>query len=432
MSDPETHTIRVWRVRILATTWLSYAGFYFCRKNYAIVKSSVLETLEITRSELAHIFTVYLIAYMLGQFLTSFLGRHLATRVLLLAGMAVTLLCNVAFGFSYLMGPAGYVPMLVLMVVNGFAQATGWPGNVGVLSNWLKRRERGRIMAVWATSYQLGSILAKSFAAFLLAFAGAVWSFWGAAAVMLVVWWLFLLFQRDRPEDVGLPPLVEEVEVEVPVGDGPAERVHQSGLFAGWTRSVIFTVFSMGACYFVFKFLRYSLDSWSPMAIEELFGLGKARAGFVSTLFDWVGFLGVFAAGWASDRYFGGRRYQTIVLMTIGMVFAFAFLAVFGVQSVWLFALGLSLCGFMLMGPDSLLAGVGAIDVGGRKGAIVAAGLINGLGSIGPIFQEEIIGLVLDRYGQRSSFYLLIAMSVVGVFGSLYLAHRSRRGRSTL
>ncbi len=430
MSEPEIRTIKVWRVRILATTWLSYAGFYFCRKNYAIVKSSVLEALDITRSELAHIFTVYLVAYMLGQFLTSLLGRHMATRVLLLAGMAITLGCNVAFGFSYLMGPAGYVPMLVLMVINGFAQATGWPGNVGVLSNWLNRSERGRTMAVWATSYQLGSILAKTFAAFLLAAAGAVWSFWGAAAVMLVVWLLFLFFQRDRPEDVGLPSLVEEVEV--PVGDGPAERVHESGLFAGWTRSVILTVFSMGACYFVFKFLRYSLDSWSPMAIEELFGLGKARAGVVSTMFDWVGFLGVFVAGWVSDRYFAGRRYQTIVLMTIGMVFAFAFLAVFGVRSVWLFALGLSLCGFMLMGPDSLLAGVGAIDVGGRKGAIVAAGLINGLGSIGPIFQEEIIGLVLDRYGQRSSFYLLIGMSILGVFGTLYLGYRSWKGRSTL
>jgi len=432
VNEPQAHKVRVWRVRILTTTWLSYAGFYFCRKNYAIVKSSILDNLDITRSELAHIFTVYLVAYMLGQFLTAYLGRRMATRALLLAGMGVTLGCNVAFGFSYLMGPAGYVPMMLLMVVNGFAQATGWPGNVGVLSNWLHRRERGRVMAIWATSYQLGSILAKSFAALMLAVAGALWSFWGAALIMLGVWLLFYLLQRDNPEDVGLPTLVEEVEVDVPAGSGPGERVHQSGLFAGWSRSVIFTVLSMGACYFVFKFLRYSLDSWSPMAIEELFGLGKAKAGFISTLFDWIGFLGVVAAGWISDRYFRGRRYQTIVLMTVGMVLAFGFLAVFGVRSVWLFGLGLSLCGFMLMGPDSLLAGVGAIDVGGRKGAIVAAGLINGLGSIGPIFQEEIIGWVLDHHGQQASFYLLIGMSLVGVGGTLYLGYRSWRGRSTL
>ena len=79
------------------------------------------------------------------------------------------------------------------------------------------------------------------------------------------------------------------------------------------------------------------------------------------------------AAGWASDRFFAGRRYQIIVAMTVGMVVAFAFLATVGMSSLWVFAVGLSLCGFMLMGPDSLIAGVGAIDIGGRRGAIVAA-----------------------------------------------------------
>ena len=52
MSQEQTHTIRVWRVRILATTWLSYAGFFFCRKNFAIAKSSLLTSLEITKSDL--------------------------------------------------------------------------------------------------------------------------------------------------------------------------------------------------------------------------------------------------------------------------------------------------------------------------------------------------------------------------------------------
>ena len=31
---------------------------------------------------------------------------------------------------------------------------------------------------------------------------------------MFLVWVLFLLFERDSPEDAGLPPMVEEVEVE--------------------------------------------------------------------------------------------------------------------------------------------------------------------------------------------------------------------------
>ena len=427
-----TTTIKVWRVRVLATTWLSYAGFYFCRKNYAIAKSTILDTLEISNSELAHIFTAYLVAYMLGQFLTSFLGRRTAARILLLAGMGITLLCNVIFGFTLLMGPAGYWPMLLFMIINGFAQATGWPANVGVLSNWLKRRERGKTMAIWATSYQLGSILAKAFAAFMLGALSATWSFWGAAVIMLGVWLVFLFFERDRPEDVGLPPLVEEVEVEVPATT-VKPGVRDGGLPGlGWSRQVVITIIMMGTTYFVFKFLRYALDSWSPLAIEDLFGLPPDQAGYISTLFDWIGFLGVLLAGWASDRFFRGRRYQMMMIMTVGMVVAFAFLALVGVQSVVLFATGLAFCGFMLMGPDSLLAGVGAIDVGGRNGAIVAAGIINGLGSIGPIFQEEIIGWILDNHGMDAVLTMLIGVSLFGVIGIAALAWRSHRGLSNL
>jgi sugar phosphate permease len=428
MSETTQQTVRMWRVRILTTTWLSYAGFYFCRKNFAIAKSSIMSSMEIDRSDVAHLFTAYLAAYMLGQFLTGFLGRRVATRMLLLSGMGITLVCNVAFGFSYLMGPAGYWPFLFLMVVNGFAQSTGWPGNVGVLGNWLERRGRGRVMAVWATCYQLGSILAKAFAALMIGIAGAAWSFWGASIIMLGVWLIFYRYQRDAPEDVGLSAMVEEVEVL----QSDAGPVANDGLFAGWTRQVVVTIFLMGGCYFTFKFLRYALDSWGPLAIEELFGTDAATAGYISTVFDWVGFAGVLVAGWASDRFFAGRRYQTIVLMTLGMVLAFAFLAIIGMNSLWLFAVGLSLCGFMLMGPDSLIAGVGAIDIGGRRGAIVAAGLINGIGSIGPIFQEEIIGWVLDNYGYRASLNLLVGMAILAVVGTVILARRCRRNLASL
>jgi sugar phosphate permease len=428
MVEQGVQTVRMWRVRILTTTWLSYAGFYVCRKNFAIAKSSIMSSMEISRSDVAHLFTAYLAAYMLGQFLTGFLGRKVATRMLLLTGMGITIFCNMAFGFSYLLGPAGYWPFLLLMVVNGFAQSTGWPGNVGVLGNWLPRRGRGRVMAVWATCYQLGSIFAKAFAAFMIGIAGAAWSFWGAAIVMLGVWLIFFIYQRDEPEDVGLPAMVEEVEVAVT----DTTPVATDGLFAGWTPQVVRTIFLMGGCYFTFKFLRYALDSWGPLAIEELFGTDATTAGYISTLFDWVGFAGVLCAGWASDRYFAGRRYQTIVMMTVGMVFAFVFLATVGMNSLWLFAVGLSLCGFMLMGPDSLIAGVGAIDIGGRRGAIVAAGLINGTGSIGPIFQEEIIGWVLDNYGYNASLNLLVGMAVLAVVGTAILARRCRSNLAAL
>ena len=137
-------------------------------------------------------------------------------------------------------------------------------------------------------------------------------------------------------------------------------------------------------------------------------------------------------AGWLTDRVYKGRRYQTIWWMTFGMLLAFLFMAFFGMNSLTLFVVALSLCGFMLMGPDSLLSGVGAIDVGGRRGAVLAAGIINGTGSIGPIFQEEIIGWTLDNYGYRVSLYLLVAMALLGLAGVGVLAVRCRRNIASL
>lgn len=428
MSTPETQTIRIWRTRVLSTTWLSYAGFYFCRKNFSIAKPSLLDTLQIDKSDLAHIVTAYLAAYMLGQFLTAVVSRRIATRTLLLSGMGLTLGCNIIFGFTTLMGPAGYWPLLIFNVVNGFAQSTGWPGNIGVLSNWLSRNRRGQTMSVWSTCYQIGSILAKSFAAFMLAIAGAAWSFWGASIVMLGVWILFFLFQRDKPSDVGLSDLVEEVEIEVTASEA-RQYADDSGPML---RKVLMSILWMGSVYFVFKFLRYALDSWSPLALVELFGLDAANAGYISTAFDWVGFVGVLFAGWASDKFFKGRRTQVIFGMTVGMLLAFMFLGALGTQSVWMFGIGLSLCGFMLMGPDSLLSGVGAIDVGGRQRAVMAAGIINGLGSIGPVFQEELIGYLLDNHGYDSVFITLVVASAVGVVGTGLLSLRSKKGLSTL
>ena len=62
----------------------------------------------------------------------------------------------------------------------------------------------------------------------------------------------------------------------------------------------------------------------------------------------------------------------------------------------------------------------------------MAAGIINGLGSIGPVVQEELIGYLLDHHGYEAVFNALIVVSVIGIAGTSALAFRSRKGRSAL
>ena len=412
---------RRWRVNVFAATWMSYAGYYFCRKAFGIVKVPLKLHLEVDDFSLAHIWTAYLVAYMCGQFLSGWLGTRFTCRRLLLTGMAVTLVCNLGFGAVIQLGPAGYWPFLGLMIVNGFAQSTGWPGNIGTLAHWFRRDERGGLLGLWATCYQLGSVAAKAFAGFMYVWAGLSWSFWGASCVLFAVWIFVYLRQRDRPEALGLEPIVP---------DPPPTEAGADGDDTRWPATVIRTLVVMGVAYFSFKFLRYALDSWTATVLNERFGLDEDTAAYVSVIFDVCGFIGVIAAGYATDRFFASRRALVAFVMAVGMVGAAFFLQTAGVTSVVLFAVGLGLLGFTLFGPDSLLSGVGAIDVGSKRKAVLAAGIVNGIGSLGPVIQEEVIGYLKTYHSLDAVFLLLVVVASFGAAGTGLLWWWGRRGLS--
>jgi len=422
---PAGHPYRPWQVRIFLATWISYAGYYFCRKAFYIVKADMADSLRLTPMDLAQLGTAYLLAYMAGQFSSAFFGRKLGPKLLLLAGMGISLSCNVVFGAAN-----SFWTVLLFLALNGLAQGTGWPGCIGSLAFWFKRRQRGSVLGVWATCYQVGSVLAGSFAAFLLGLAGWRWSFFGASLVLLAVWFAVLWMHPNRPEDVGLEPLRDDEDDRVEEARRRARQTTARPSGLGWSRGVVITILVMGAIYFCIKFLRYALWSWSPYFLNKNFQLAGDDAGYLSTVFDMAGFLGVLFAGFVSDRFFRGRRSLLSLLMLALMTGAFGVMCVFGAKSAAVFAASMAVAGFMLYGPDSLLSGAGAIDVGSRDGALAAAGIINGMGSIGPVFQEQIIAWLYQHSGQRLGpvMVLLAAVALASTAAAFVLWRIARRG----
>src|SRR5205085_11242132 len=113
----------------------------------------------------------FLFAYMLCMFINGFLGRRWGPRVLLLGGLGFSIVFNVMFGFAN-----SFSTFLVFMFFNGLVQASGWPGSVGAVAQWLRPAERGMIMGVWSTNYMIGNMLVKSLGGFLLGNYGWRWS----------------------------------------------------------------------------------------------------------------------------------------------------------------------------------------------------------------------------------------------------------------
>jgi len=416
--------LRRYRLQLFVATWLSYFGFYVVRKVYAVVKLPLKEHFGLDDIQVAWPWTIYLVTYMLGQFLAAWLGRRLESRRILAIGMCVAAACNIVLGVLVdAQLASAFLWMCVTMGIFGFAQATGWPHNVALFANWTRKAERGTLFAVWGTCYQFGAVFGKGLAGFLLGWLGLAWSFYGSSLVLLAFTVYFVLRARERPESVG-QSLPDESEPEPAAAkSGSAAAAASPAL----PRAFVVSVVAMGLIYFGFKFLRYALDSWSALILGEHFGMSTSFAAYYSTAFDWVGFLGVLVAGYWSDRIPGSRRAPVIFWMTCGCLVATTAMWMVGLSSPVLFVLLLGLIGFMAMGPDSLLSGAGAMDVGSRRQAAVAAGVINGLGSIGPILQEPAIGWLKQTRGLESVFLLLVAIVFLTTIATGLLARFGRR-----
>jgi sugar phosphate permease len=416
-----------YRRELFIATWCSYFSFYLCRKVYAVLKLPLKTELGLDDLQVAWPWTLYLIAYMLGQFVSAWLGPRVDSRRVLLIGMSVAATANLVLGGlvdSQL--ASAYLWICVTMTIHGVAQATGWPHNVALFANWTKRSERGTLFSIWGTCYQVGSSVGKALAAFLLGWLGMAWSYFGSGLLTLAFVVLFYFWARERPETVGLSSAETEPEPASSNVDPSAGTADDTAKLAA--RRWLVRVLALGVIYFGFKFLRYALDSWSALILGEHFRLSTSVAGYWSTAFDWIGFLGVLAAGMWSDRLPGARRTPVIFWMTCGCLIATFGMWWLGLNSAVVFVVFLGLVGFMAMGPDSLLSGTCAMDVGNRRQAALAAGIINGVGSIGPIVQEPVIGWLKQTQGLSSVFLLLVVVVLLTTVGTGLLA-RAERGR---
>lgn len=444
---------RTWRIKVFIATWLSYVGFYFCRRPFSAAKSAIGEQNHWDAKTLGNIYAAYLIAYALGQFLASRMGPRLGPRKNVLLGMGLSILVTLAMGIAL----SPWV-MAGLIAVNGLAQATGWSGNVGTMANWFHKHERGKVMGVWSTNFTIGAITAGLVMARVLGDGGPAtqpwaWCFYVGAGVLTLVWIQFYFLQRDRPESVGLDPIDDPItavdESQEPEPPPPAiamsSRAHRNALVRAWfrwransqarskvylSRDAKINLALVAGFYFFSKLVRYAIWSWAAYFLEEKYKLSGRAANTYAIAFDICGVPGVFLTGWISDKYFKSRRAGIAFVMMLGMTGATGLLILFGGTSVTAFVVLLGVVGFFLYGPDALLSGAGAMDIGSRRAATFAAAVISGFGSLGPIVQEVIVPRVYDEKtsGMGPVFAILFISAACAAVFCAALVLRNRRG----
>ncbi|HOO55613.1 MAG TPA: MFS transporter [bacterium] len=399
---------RNYRIRSFTILWFVYAGFYLTRKNYAVSKAGIMDSFGLNEAQIGWIGGAYLAIYALGQFINGMLGDKLGSRIMLSLGMLGSAVMSLCFGFT---------PSLILLVLvwgtNGYMQSTGWSNSVKSMSQWFSVKERGVIMGLWCTCYQIGSAIATLIAAYVLGKYGWQSAFTIPAVMLIIIAVVYILFHKDTPESVGLPPISEyhnETEKQNDSSQTESEENRESVIKEVLSHPM---VWMMGLSYFCLKFVRYSLMFWLPLYMTKQLGYEPQASGYLSTVPEIAGFLGVISAGLISDKLMGSRRAPVCVIMFFGLAIACLFQTKLCVMGIVPMVIGLSIIGFMTYGPDSIMTGAAAMDFGTRKGAATAAGFINGCGSVGAAIQEPLLGYFAVKFGYDYFFYIFIILAII-------------------
>jgi len=414
--SPETEKkIGSWQKRIFALLWTSYASYYLCRMNFAAAQPEMLnEFTDWTRAQIGLIPSVYAVFYATGQFVNGQIGARFGARRMMVIGLVLIALCNVAFAFT-----SSYALMLVLWAINGYCQSIGWPQVVQTMSNWFRVGRRGTMMGLISTCYQGGNVLAWLLAGYLVDAHGWRASFWVPGLILIPMSVVMLIFMRNQPEDAGLPHIrddgIDEDE-EQQAGDGAPQAEEWSIMKIVRVTLSSKMLWTLAMTYFCFNAVRYAFMNWGIQYFNNFHEVDIKKSAFMSIAFPLIGSLGAISSGWVSDRFFQSRRAPVCtVMLAILSVFCLLFIPIEPGQVLLATAI-LAGAGFMIYGPDAILTGAAAIDLSHPKAAAAAAGFIMAMGNFGAALVSGFgVGLILDRSNGDWTpvFYTLSVISLV-------------------
>lgn len=387
--------------RIFALTWFSYAGYYLCRKNLSVLMPFLSSSYGYTNDYFANVIFIYSLAYAIGQLVAGHLSDRFGPRLVVSAGMFTSALATLTMGLT-----PHFIP---LQALNGLAQACGWSGLVKIMACWLPPHRRGIVMAWWGTNYVIGGFAATIFATYaasgpFLSSLGWKRGAFAPAALLFLIAILFAVFVRNSPTQPQSPP---PASFSVPLLRDP---------LAAWISPPLLAITAM---YFCVKLTRYVFLFWLPLYMTQRLHYDAATAGYSSSVFELVGFLGVLLAGYVSDLWLGGRRFPVGAVMMAGLGLACFFYPALSAAGPFFNLLGVSLIGMLTYGPDILMSGAGVQDIVPQQHTASAAGFVNGIGSLGQLLSPYFVSSVVAYAGWDRLFFCLLAVSWTG---ALFLA----------
>ncbi len=409
--DKIPSSYKKYRFQVFVSIFIGYAAYYFIRKNFNMAAPYLIETYGYSKAQIGFVGSALGLAYGISKFIMGNVSDRCNPRYFLPLGLILAAIANIMLGF------ASSVPLLfVLMLLNGWFQGMGWPPCGRTLAHWFSPKERGTWMAIWNVAHNVGAALVPT-----ITLAGyalfATWRgmFYFPALISIAIAIFVLIFLRDTPQSVGLPPIEEYrndyPEIQIDPKDMERELSGREILF-NYVLNNKYIWYIAIANIFIYL-VRYGLLDWIPVYLKEAKGFNINEAGVTFALYEWAAIPGTIIVGWLSDKVFHGRRAPMAIICMIG-VMAAVFLY-WKSENMSAINIAIASAGALIYGPVMLI-GVAALDYVPKKAAGTAAGLTGLFGYVGgSVAASFIVGIIADKFSWNGAFLLILASCVLAI-----------------
>lgn len=399
---------RYWQRRMMVATIVGYATYYFVRKNLSGAMPAMEQSLHITKSDLGLFLTLHGVLYGVAKFANGFFGDRCHTRNFMVAGLVLSAVVNVCFGFS-----SAVVVLGTFWMINGWFQGMGFPPCARAFTHWVPPKELATKMSIWNASTNIGAGLVVVMCTYLITY-GHNWRLCffvpaGLAFLCSIFLWVAL---PDTPPSVGLPE-VQGTQVKITAG----EKQDWKAVAVRYVFSNPYIWLLAVANFFVYT-IRYGLLDWGPTFLTQAKHLELTNAGWMVWAYEISGMTGALIGGWLTDRLFGGRCFRACVFyMAMAGVAVLLFWKVAG-ESAWLNTLLLCLSGFFIYGPQCLIS-IAAANLATKRAAATAVGLTGFFGYASTTLSGWGVGKLAQTYGWDAGF---VGLLIVAAFGTVACA----------
>jgi len=336
-------------------------------------------------------FSAFFWVYAPIQLFTGWLCDRFSVYKLLAAGILLWAGSTLLMGFT-----GGFASLLVLRIMLGVGESISFPGSSKIIARHVPVEKRGVANSALAMGIALGPAVGT------LA-GGLIVASWGWRAMFLLfgavtVAWL-LPWQRtvSTLSTAGHP----DQGASVPVG----------AIVSKWA------LWSMSIVHCLGNYCFYFLLAWLPLYLTKSRGFSLTEMTLLATLGYAVQAVCAFAYGHFSDWWTRSGRSEAAcrrgMMVSSQALAALAILGLAFAHTAVPIAILLSLAGAASASLSLNLYAIAQMFAGPRA-AGTWIGVQNAFGNLSGIFGPIVTGIIVDRAGYASAFYLTAAIAAVG------------------